>query len=200
MKRVVLRSSSLALLAGGGIWIALSHPPLAALAQEKAMKAVTVSYTADGKLRQPIGYRKWVYLGTPVTPNELNKGEAPFPEFHNVYMDPESFDSYEKTGVYRDGTVIVKELVSVGDKEATSGNGYFMKDFIGLEVSIKDAKRFKNEPGNWAYFSFGHAYPLKETTAKNAFVSCGECHQNSAASDLVFSQYYPVLRAAKPKR
>jgi hypothetical protein len=29
-----------------------------------------------------------------------------------------------------------------------------------LEVSIKDSKRFKDEPGHWAYFNFGTKYPL----------------------------------------
>ena len=66
----------------------------------------------------------------------------------------------------------------------------------GLEASIKDSKRFKDEPGNWAYFSFGHKYPLKAEAAKNAASACNQCHQDNAKKDWVFSQYYPVLRAA----
>ena len=66
---------------------------------------------------------------------------------------------------------MIKELVGIGAKEATSGKGYFMGDFIGLEASIKDSKRFKDEPGNWAFFTFGHHYPLKaEATKQNAAV------------------------------
>jgi Cytochrome P460 len=160
--------------------------------------AAIVEFTPDGKLKQPVGYRNWVYVGTPVTPNELNGGEAHFPEFHAVYIDPEGFAHYEKTGEFRDGTVMVKELISVGAKEATSGKGYFMGDFRGLETSIKDSKRFKDEPGSWAYFSFGHKYPLKAEVAKNDAGACNACHQASAAKDYVFSQYYPVLRAAAP--
>ena len=121
-----------------------------------------------------------MYVGTPLTPNELNDGGAPFPEFHAVYMDPESFAHYEKTGEFRDGTIMVKELISVGPKEATSGKGYFMGEFPGLETSIKDSKRFKDEPGSWAYFSFGHKYPLKAEVAKNDVGSCNACHQTSA--------------------
>src|SRR6516162_11200806 len=93
-----------------------------------------VELTADGKLKQPVGYRKWVYIGTPVTPNDMNDGEASFPEFHEVYMDPESFAEYEKTGNFRDGTVLIKELSSVESKEAPSGKGYFQGEFTGLEV------------------------------------------------------------------
>src|SRR5262245_29706175 len=89
-----------------------------AAAEDK--KAAPVEFTADGKLKQPVGYRKWVYVGEVITPNDMNDGEASFPEFHSVYMDPESFAHYEKTGKYRDGTVLIKELSSVGSKKAPS--------------------------------------------------------------------------------
>jgi hypothetical protein len=183
-----------------GLSYVLTGPSVPPASAEDKAPAALVEYTADGKLkRPPIDYRKWVQVGTPVTPNDLNDGEAPFPEFHSVYVDPESFAHYEKTGKFRDGTVMVKELISVGAKKATSGNGYFMGDFIGLELSIKDSKRFKDEPGNWAYFSFGHKYPLKDEVARNAVAACNQCHQDNAKTDWVFSQYYPVLRAAAPK-
>jgi hypothetical protein len=112
---------------------------LASAAEAPAEEKSPIEFTADGKLKQPEGYRKWVYVGTPLTPNELNGGEAPFPDFHAVYIDPESYAEYAKTGKFRDGTVMVKELVAVGAKEASSGKGYFMGDFIGLETSIKDS-------------------------------------------------------------
>ena len=171
-----------------------------AKAAEDKAKAALVEFTADGKLKQPVGYRKWVYVGEVITPNDMNDGEAAFPEYHSVYMDPESFAEYEKTGKYRDGTVLIKELSSVGSKKAPSGNGYFQGEFTGLEAAIKDSKRFKDEPDNWAYFSFGHKYPLKAEVAKNSVAACNKCHEDNAKkTDFVFSEYYPVLRAAAPK-
>jgi len=161
-------------------------------AQQPDTAKPLVDFTPDGKVKQPVGFRKWVSLGAVVTPNDMNDGEASFPEFHNVYMDPESFDFAEKHGEYRDGTVIVKELLSVGSKVQSSGNGYFQGEFTGLEMSIKDSKRFPDEPGNWAYFSFGHTYPLKAETAKNAAASCNSCHEQNA-TNFVFSEVYPVL-------
>ena len=44
----------------------------------------------DGELERPSGYREWVYVGTPVTPNDMNNGKAAFPEHHDVYIDPKS--------------------------------------------------------------------------------------------------------------
>ena len=188
-------TAGLAVLVG----IAALSYELAGAAQPPSGPAAAVEFTPDGRLKKPDGYRNWVYVGAVVTPNDLNDGEATFPEFHSVYMDPESFAHYKKTGEFRDGTVMIKELIGVGAKEAASGKGYFMGDFRGLEATIKDSKRFKDEPGSWAYFSFGHKYPLKAEAAKNAASACNQCHQDNAKTDWVFSQYYPVLRAAAPR-
>ena len=181
-----------------GLSYLLSRAVAPAVAQPAA-KGALVEFTSDGKLKQPVGYRKWVFVGSPLTPNDLNDGEASFPEFHAVYIDPESFAHYEKTGEYRDGTVLIKELSSVGSRKSPAGNGYNQGEFTGLETAIKDSKRFKDEPGNWGYFSFGHKYPLKKEAAKNPTSACNQCHRNNAKQDWVFTQYYPVLRAAAPK-
>jgi hypothetical protein len=162
-------------------------------------RAQDVAFSSDGSLSQPQGYREWVYVGTPLTPNDMNGREAAFPEFHNVYINPEAWDAYQRTGKFPDGTVLIKELVSVGSKEASSGQGYFMGEFIGLEAAVKDSKRFAKEPGYWAYFSFGHSYPLADATKAQKTDNCATCHQSRAADDFVFTQYYPVLRAAKGK-
>ncbi len=53
-----------------------------------------------------------------------------------------SWAHWKKTGEFRDGTILMKELVSVGAKAAVSGNGYFQGEFIGLEATIKSTKHF----------------------------------------------------------
>jgi len=153
----------------------------------------------NDQLERPTGYREWVYVGTPLTPDDLNDGKAAFPEFHNVYIDPKSWAHWKKTGEFREGTIIIKELVGVGAKVAVSGNGYFQGNFVGLEATIKSTKYFPDEPGNWAYFSFSTPDHKTLTTSAKAFPaeSCNACHQASAANDWVFTQYYPVLRAGQ---
>lgn len=153
----------------------------------------------NGQLERPTGFREWVYVGAPVTPNDLNNGKAAFPEFHNVYMDPESWAHWKKRGEFRDGTILIKELISVGSKAAASGNGYFMGEFLGLEATIKSKKHFPDEPGNWGYFSFStpdHT-TLTAVADKLPTETCNACHASAAAQDWVFTQYYPVLRAGK---
>ena len=153
----------------------------------------------DGELERPTGYREWIYVGTPVTPNDMNNGKAAFPEHHNVYIDPESWAHWKETGEFRDGTILVKELVSVGSKAAVSGAGYFQGEFIGLEATIKSTEHFPDEPGNWAYYSFSTPdhKALSDVAKPFPTDSCNGCHAAAAADDFVFTQYYPVLTAGK---
>jgi len=154
---------------------------------------------SNGQLERPTNYREWVYVGTPLTPNDMNNGKAAFPEFHNVYIDPKSWKYWKKNGTFREGTILVKELVSVGSKAAVSGKGYFMGDYIGLEATIKSKKLFPNEPGNWSYFSFSTPDHKSLNKMAKAFPSqsCNACHAGAADDDFVFTQYYPVLSNGK---
>lgn len=188
---------------------------LSALAAGAVMSVCTVAsagsvkhakFTSAGAAKMPENYREWVYVGTPLTPNALNGGEAAFPEFHNVYVEPSAFKHFKKTGKWADGTQIVKELVTVrannnaenGSSQEVSGRGYFQGEFSGLELTVKDSKRYKDEPGFWAYFSFGHQpEPYNKTAEAFPAESCNACHAASADTDFVFTQFYPVLRAVQ---
>ena len=168
-------------------------------------------FNDKGALLQPKDHiwREWVFVGTPVTPNALNDGNAPFPEFHIVYIDPVSWEHYKKTGKFREGTVIAKELTRVrapdgankdGSTNEVSGTGYFMGNYSGLEITIKSKKLYPGEPGYWAYYTFGHQpQPYNATAVRQLTEACSACHTAAAAEDMVFTQFYPVLRAAKPK-
>lgn len=153
-------------------------------------------FNKDGELLTPRNYREWIFVGSPVTPKDMNDGNPAFPEFHNVYIDPTSWAHWKKTGQFRDGTIIVKELVSVGTKESASGHGYFQGEFLGIAATVKDSKRFTDRPNHWAYFGF-ESYESK-SAAPQADESCNACHKANAAEDNVFTQHYPVLRAGKP--
>ncbi len=116
----------------------------------------TAQFNKDGELIRPAGWREWVFVGSPLTPNSLNGGAAPFPEFHTVYIDPVSWEHYKETGEFREGTLFAKELTLVGDTAATSGIGFFNGDLQGFEIAHKDNERYAEETGGWAYYTFGH--------------------------------------------
>ena len=165
-------------------------------------------FTAERVVKIPQNWREWVYVGTPLTPNALNGGEAPFPEFHNVYIEPSAWEHYKATGEFANGTQIVKELASVrqnedgnaedGSSTEVSGQGYFQGEFIGLELTYKNTEQFPDEPGGWVYFSFGHhPEPYEQTAEVFPTETCNGCHETNAADDFVFTQFYPVLRGAQ---
>jgi hypothetical protein len=156
------------------------------------------TFTEDGQLIRPAGWREWVFVGSPVTPNSLNGGAAPFPEFHSVYIDPQSWAHWKATGTFREGTMFAKELTSVGATSATSGKGFFNGELQGFEIAHKDSKRYSKDTDGWAYYTFGHhAEPYANSTAAMPTAACAACHTAAAADDMVFTQYYPILRTAK---
>jgi hypothetical protein len=161
-------------------------------------KKYEATFTADGELIRPSGWREWVFVGSPLTPNSLNGGEAAFPEFHSVYIDPDSWAHWKETGEFREGTMLAKELTLVGATAATSGIGFFNGDLQGFEIAHKDSGRYPESSGGWAYYSFGHQpEPYSDTTAAMPIAACAACHTAAAAYDMVFTQYYPILRTAK---
>ncbi len=93
-----------------------------------------VAYDSQGRLKlpDPTVFRKWVFVGAPLTPNGLNNGNANFPEYHHVYIEEKNVDAYLKNGSFPEGTIIVKELVRLlnptfpdGSRTEPSGRGYF---------------------------------------------------------------------------
>lgn len=158
-------------------------------------------WTADGQLVLPTGYREWVFLGAPLTPNALNGGEAGFPEYHNVYVQPQAFRAYRDTGVFPEGTIMLKELQLTqageeedGSRSEVSGRGYFPGAFNGIDISVKDSARFPEGQG-WGYFNFGHHAPPYAATASAAPVeACAQCHIDNADEDMVFTRFYAPLK------
>jgi cytochrome P460 len=162
----------------------------------------TAVFDSNGRLKLPTGYRRWVFVGAPLTPNGLNNGKAGFPEYHHVYIEEKNVDAYLKTGSFPEGTVIVKELTRVldptfpdGSRTEPSGRGYFNGEYNGIDETVKDSKRFAKTNG-WGFFTFGHhPEPYAATAAEKSVAECAGCHMASVAkTDMTWVQFYPMLR------
>ena len=156
-------------------------------------------YTASGELVLPKNFEHWVYVGSPLTPNALNGGMANFPEFHNVYMEPGSYEIYQKTNEFPEGTIFFKELQLTlpaqnpdGSRTEPSGRGYFPGALNGADVTVKDSKRFA-ATGGWGYFNFNHHEPKAATAKVKSKDECAFCHMASAKKDEVWTQFYTRL-------
>jgi hypothetical protein len=188
-----------------------ASPVAAAQTQQSA-----VLYDSAGRAILPTGFRAWVFLGAPLTPEGLNNGKyncnepggctkSNFPEYHHVYVEKKNVDVYLRTGDFPEGTVIVKELTRVldpvfpdGSRKEPSGRGYFNGVGNGIDMSVKDNKRFAKTNG-WGYFTFGHhPLPYNPTSEERPVTECAGCHiANVANTDMTWIQFYPLLRDRK---
>ena len=150
-------------------------------------------YKGD-RLVRPEGYREWVFVGSSLGLSYAQNPDAPNAGaslYHNVYMEPQSYREFVRTGTFPDGTVMVMELASADSKHEPGLQGSYQKSFAGLEASVKDSARFKE---GWGYFLFGAGgAPLRDEAAPMPASGCWQCHHEHAATDHVFTQYYPIL-------
>lgn len=159
----------------------------------------------EGKetLLRPEGYREWIFVGSSLglsyreNPNGADKPTADLGLYHNVYINPSSYRAFASSGKFPDGTILVLELASAGVKKEPRLQGSYQNEFVALEAAVKDSQRFAEA---WAYFSFegpdGKPIARAKPFAKDR---CWSCHDQKAATDNVFTQFYPVLRAVAPK-
>src|SRR6266536_3514657 len=106
-------------------------------------------------------------------------------EFHHVYLRPESYASFRRTGRFPERTVLVLELHEAAQKVAPSRHGLFEGRRVAVEAAVKDSTRF---PEGWAYYSFGDGSKAFATAFPRT--ACFECHRQHAARDNVFVQFY----------
>src|SRR5260370_19579695 len=197
----VMRNSLLVVMLVVGVVVASSFPSNTSSVAADTQHSTAV-FDSDGKLKLPTGYRRWVFVGDPLTPNGLNNGKAGFPEYHHVYVEEKNLDVYLKTGSLPEGIVIVKELTRVldptfpdGSRAEPSGRGDFNCEFNGMDVTVKDSKRFANTNRS-GFFNFRqHPLPYAESAKETSAVEIAACHSSFVAkTDMTWVQVYPILR------
>lgn len=173
---------SLALMFGSAPRITLAQGPAAGSSD-------LPHFTKDGKLEFPANYRKWIYLTS-----GLNMSYAPrvarmadHDMFDNVFVNPPAYNAFLETGTWPDQTMLVLEVRGAGSKASINKSGHFQNsDVMGREVHIKD----KRVPGGWAFYGFDEDKP---TTPFPHEMDCYSCHEQHAAVDTTFVQFYPTL-------
>ena len=181
----------LALIAVGlASWIGHSRPVVRAAEMPGAPQ-----FGADGKLVRPIGYRKWAYLSSGYGMS-YSQGNSDHLMFTNVFVTPSSYDYYVEHGTWPDKTMFVLEIYGSASKGSINLHGNYQSSFMGLDVEVKDEKRFADK---WAYFNFdGTEGSSGATTPRKN--DCWKCHDQNAAVEHSFVQFYPeLLQIAKQK-
>ena len=197
--RVPVLGATALFASGVALAIAIVQFPSSTSAQTQNRVRYLPEYTASGDLILPKDFHEWVYVGSPLTPNALNGGMANFPEFHNVYIEPGSYEIYKQTNQFPEGTIMFKELQLTqpgenpdGSRTEPSGRGYFPGPFNGADVTVKDSKRYAGTNG-WGFYNFNHHEPKAPTAKLKPKNECAFCHIASAKKDEVWTQFYPLL-------
>ena len=164
--------------------------------QMSAVQPASPQFTADGKLVRPEGYRRWVYVSSGYGMSYSQKADDSMVMFTNVFVNPSSYDYYLAHGNWPDKTIFVLELYGSTSQGSINKHGSYQSDFMGLDVEVKDEKRFADK---WAYFGFDAAEKTASATtpSKN---DCWKCHDENAAVEHSFVQFYPeLLKVAREK-
>ena len=152
-------------------------------------------FTADGKLVRPADYRRWIYVSSGFGMSYTQKADD-MQTFTNVFVKPAAYDYYLANGKWPDKTMFVLEIYGSTSQGSINKHGSYQKDFMGLDVEVKDETRFADK---WAYFNFGSGEGAAGaiTPAQNA---CWKCHEQNAAVEHSFVQFYPeLLKVAREK-
>jgi Cytochrome P460 len=150
-------------------------------------------FTADNQLRRPANYRQWIFLSAGLGMSySAQMGDHQM--FTNVFVPQWAYAEFLKSGKWPDKTTfVVEERGSETKGSIVQGGHYQTQDLMGIGVEVKDEGRF---PEKWAYFNFDESG--KSATA-NPKAACWQCHEDHAAVEHSFVQFYPTLKPVARK-
>jgi hypothetical protein len=142
----------------------------------------------DGQnLVRPENYREWIFLSSGLGMN-YNPAGGGAERFTNVFVPQWSYRQFLATGKWPDKSIFVVEERESQNKGSINKGGHFQTDFAGMGVEVKDESRF---PEKWAYFNFSGE---TKTAAARPQAACWQCHNDNAAVEHTFVQFYPTLK------
>jgi hypothetical protein len=148
-------------------------------------------YTGN-KLVRPDGYREWVYLSSGLGMNYNPTAGGP-ERFTNVFVPQWAYRKFISTGKWPDKTIFALEDRTAESKGSINKTGHFQTSLTSLAVEVKDESRF---PEKWAYFGFSGDAKTAEAMPKQ---QCWQCHNDHAAVEHTFVQFYPTLKPIAQK-
>ncbi len=146
-------------------------------------------FDEKGNLKRPENIESWVFLGSSLglTYSDAVRDPDKPGFFSSVFMEPNAYKLFMQTGKFADGTVFAKILY----RSKLEDGGVSMGKPVYLEVHVKDRERFpETVSGFYAWApndpDFAEKFPVS--------MGCVACHQERAAYDDVFTQFYPTIR------
>ncbi len=142
------KDKRLTLLIAGAVFSAIVIPAVFAQSESNdgsspTRKRYLPEYAASSDLILPKNFNEWMFVGSLLTPKALNGEKAILPEFHNVHIEPGSYEIYKKKSEFPEGTIFFKELQLKlpaenpdGSHTEASGRGFFPGKLNGADVMV----------------------------------------------------------------
>lgn len=145
-------------------------------------------YTADGQLKFPAKYREWIFLTSGIDMSYNPQAtSASHSMFDNVFVNPSAYRAFRQTGTWPDKTMLVLESRGAESNSSINKRGHTQSpEIMGFEVHVKDAAL----DGGWGFYGFDNEVSAKLIKRPAA---CYSCHEEHAAVDTTFVQFYPTL-------
>jgi len=153
--------------------------------------ATTPQFTADKKLVRPENYREWIFLSAGYGMN-YNASMGDHQMFTNVFVPQWAYKEFMNSGKWPDKTMFVVEERMSQSKGSINKVGNFQVDSMGMGVEVKDSRL----PDTWAYYNFDED---TESATANPKAGCFQCHEDHAAVEHNFVQFYPTLKPVAKK-
>ncbi|MCX8106647.1 MAG: cytochrome P460 family protein [Ignavibacterium album] len=143
--------------------------------------AFLFSGSSKNDVKYPEGYRNWTHVKTLI----LEKGHPLYEAFggiHHIYANKKALEGYNAGNKFRDGSVIVFDLLETVNAENAIAEG--KRKVVG--VMEKDSKKYK-ETGGWGFEGFKG--DTRERIVIDMNGNCFSCHLSQKDKDYVFSEY-----------
>jgi hypothetical protein len=172
------------------VLLAICGLALAAAPEEKSPKP---QYDAKGQLLRPDDYRQWMFLSAGYG---MNYSPAPGSHemFTNVFVQRWAYQEFIDSGKWPEQTMFVIDERDAQSKGSINKTGHFQTDLMGLAVEIKDSSR---NADRWAYYAFDADGKTADAMPKGN--PCWSCHDEHAAVEHSFVQFYPTLKPIAKK-
>jgi hypothetical protein len=153
------------------------------------------AYDAAGQLIRPEDVEQWVFMGSGVNLNyvPLPPGVV-FDVLTVTLMEPSAYRYFQRTGAFAEGTMTALMVYAAASGAPPAEHGQYLGDPLAFEMSVKDSAVHGDDV--WGYYGFG--VDGQRATAQPA-TECNTCHRDNAATDFVFTQFYPRMRSGASK-
>jgi len=153
----------------------------------------------DAVVEYPEGFRTFDHVNSAIVEpgfifNGVDLG-AQVPGLHHIYANKKAMRGYRElnvaepgTVVFKDGSVIVFDLLQTETVTSGTGTATFAGDRLAVIVMEKDSKRYA-ATGGWGFEVFDPVTKNPALTPADQ-ADCFACHQLVSDSDFVFSRLH----------